>query len=138
MLSVQKADDKEAEEEEEKTVWRTEGSDYIGKRVRRYVFDARGKLHDAADGVVVGWLSTEESDYLAEESGEPAPLWHMTYDDTRIGGEDLEEHEVQEALESACSGSFDGDDSDYDSDDADAAELQKIKRLHASISTAFF
>ena len=99
MLSVQKADDKEAEEEEEKTVWRTEGSDYIGKRVRRYVFDARGKLHDAADGVVVGWLSTEESDYLAEESGEPAPLWHMTYDDTRIGGEDLEEHEVQEAMD---------------------------------------
>ena len=35
--------------------------------------------------------------------------------------EDLEEH-----------------DPDYDSDDSDAAELKKTKRLHASISTAFF
>ena len=99
MLSAQEAEAKEAEEEEEKTVWRTEGSDYIGKKVRRYVFDARDRLTDAADGVIVGWLSKEEADYLAEASGEPAPLWHMTYDDARIGNEDLEEHEVLEAIE---------------------------------------
>ena len=89
----------EKAEEEEKTIWRTDGSDYIGKRLRRYVFDARNKLIDAADGVVVGWLDKEESDYLAEGTGEPAPLWHMTYDDARIGSEDLEEHEIVEAME---------------------------------------
>lgn len=93
------ADKKEEQEEEEKTVWCTEGSDYIGKKVRRYVFDGRDRLIDAADGVVVGWLSKEESDYNAEATGEPAPLWHMTYDDARIGSEDLEEHEVVEAME---------------------------------------
>jgi hypothetical protein len=70
-------DQKEEEEKEEKTEWRTEGSEYIGRKVRRYVFDSRNKLIDAADGVVVGWLSKEESDYFAEASGEPAPIFHM-------------------------------------------------------------
>jgi len=45
--------------------------------VRRYVYSRNKKLIDAADGVVVGWLSKEESDYFAEASGEPAPIFHM-------------------------------------------------------------
>eukprot|EP00961_Rhodomonas_salina_P239751 3238655-Rhodomonas_salina.3 len=38
-------------------------------------------------------LPTEEADYLAEETGLPAPLFHIVYEDTAIGVEDLEEHE---------------------------------------------
>ena len=72
-------DDPKEEEEDKKdnNQWRTEGSEYIGRKVRRYVWDSRNKLIDAADGVVVGWLSKEESDYFAEASGEPAPIFHM-------------------------------------------------------------
>ena len=99
LTNEQNHEEKPAELEEDKTNWRSEGSEYIGKRVRRYVFDSRNRLIDAADGVVVGWLDKDESDYLAEATGVPAALWHMTYDDTRIGSEDLEEHEVVEAME---------------------------------------
>jgi hypothetical protein len=39
-----------------------EGSDYIGKKVRRYVFDARDRLADAADGIIMGWLFILDDD----------------------------------------------------------------------------
>jgi hypothetical protein len=104
--AVPRAQEDEALEDaalEEEIQFRTEGSDYIGKKVRRYIFNPRGKICDAADGVVVGWLSKEESQFETEDSTEQqpiyAPLWHMKYDDTRLGEEDLEEHEVEEAVE---------------------------------------
>ena len=83
------------EKEEDSTVWRTEGSEYIGKKVRRYVLGS----HDTADAVVVGWLDKSESDFFAKKTGEPAPLWHVTYDDARLGSENLEEWEVRAAME---------------------------------------
>jgi len=85
---------------EDETEWKKEGSAYIGKKVRRYLFDDRNKPIDAADGVVVGWLSKEDSDFTAEMTGEPAPIWHIELDDVRVApqGEDLEEHEVIEAM----------------------------------------
>jgi hypothetical protein len=71
-------DPKEEEaDKEDNTQWRTEGSEYIGRKVRRYLYSRNKKLIDAADGVVVGWLSKEESDYFAEANGEPAPIFHM-------------------------------------------------------------
>jgi len=104
--AVPRAQQDEAPEDaalEEEIPFRTEGSDYIGKKVRRYIFNPRGKICDAADGVVVGWLSKEESQFETEDSTEQqpiyAPLWHMKYDDTQLGEEDLEEHEVEEAVE---------------------------------------
>jgi hypothetical protein len=85
---------------EDETEWKKEGSEYIGKKVRRYLFDDRNKPIDAADGVVVGWLSKEDSDFTAEMTGEPAPIWHIELDDVRVApkGEDLEEHEIIEAI----------------------------------------
>ncbi len=104
--TVPRAQEDEAPEDsalEKEIPFRTEGSDYIGKKLRRYIFNTRGKICDAADGVVVGWLSKEESQFETEGSTEQqpiyAPLWHMKYDDTRLGEEDLEEHEVEEAVE---------------------------------------
>jgi hypothetical protein len=78
--------------------WCTEGNEHIGKRVRRYVFDSRDELTDAADGIIVGWLSKEKSDFF-EESGKPAALWRLMYDNVLLGEEDLEEHEVLEAID---------------------------------------
>ena len=85
---------------QDETEWKKEGSAYIGKKVRRYLFDDRNKPIDAADGVVVGWLSKEDSDFTAEMTGEPAPIWHIQLHDVRVApkGEDLEEHEVIEAM----------------------------------------
>jgi hypothetical protein len=70
-------DPKDQEEDENNTQWRTEGSEPIGRKVRRYVYSRNNKLIDAADGVIVGWLSKEESDYFADASGEPAPIFHV-------------------------------------------------------------
>ena len=81
------------------TKWRSDGSEYLGKRVRRYVYDSSQRPIDCADGVVVGWLDNDESDFFPDGSNVPAALWRVQYDDTRIGSEDLEEYEVKEAME---------------------------------------
>eukprot|EP00282_Hemiselmis_andersenii_P014392 CAMPEP_0114158336 /NCGR_PEP_ID=MMETSP0043_2-20121206/27150_1 /TAXON_ID=464988 /ORGANISM="Hemiselmis andersenii, Strain CCMP644" /LENGTH=353 /DNA_ID=CAMNT_0001254063 /DNA_START=28 /DNA_END=1086 /DNA_ORIENTATION=+ len=44
------------------------------------------------------WLPTEVADYISEETGEPASLWKVTYEDHGFGTEDLEEYEVLEAV----------------------------------------
>jgi hypothetical protein len=51
---------------------------------------AADELTDAADGIIVGWLSKEKSDFF-EESGKPAALWRLMYDNVLLGEEDLEE-----------------------------------------------
>ena len=81
--------------------WRKEGSDYVGCRALRTMLDDNGNPV-AAFGTIVGWLSAEESDFVSEETGKPAALWHMVYNDTGVGEEDLEEYEVKEALVAAC------------------------------------
>ena len=89
---VMDSDDEEGEKDE--TMWRSEGSEYIGKRVRLKFPDS-----SHADGVVVGWLDKDESDFFPDGSDVPAALWRLQYDDTRIGSEHLEEYEVKEAME---------------------------------------
>jgi hypothetical protein len=84
--------------EEDNAPWCTEGNEHIGKRVRRYVFDSRSELTDAADGIIAGWLSKEKSDFFTKP-GKPAALWRLIYDNVMLGEEDLEEHEVLEAID---------------------------------------
>jgi len=80
--------------------WRREGNGYIGKRVRRSLWSNGDEpvVIGTADARIVGWLPKEESDFL-DEAGQPAPLWHIVYENTQIGEEDLEEYEVKESLE---------------------------------------
>ena len=42
-------------------------------------------LKGFADARIEGWLPKEESDFI-DERGQPAALWHIEYDDQRIGG----------------------------------------------------
>jgi hypothetical protein len=94
---------------EEDNEWYTDGNEYIGKRVRCCVFDSTGKLTVAADGIIVGWLSKEKSNFFAANTPperdrphppcKPAALWRLKYDDAALGGENLEEHEVIEAID---------------------------------------
>ena len=65
------ADDQDVE-------WRTEGSDYLWRRVRRTVIES-GKIVGHSDGSVVGWLDAETSDYICESTGEAAPLFHGAF-----------------------------------------------------------
>ena len=87
------------EEDEDTAQWCTEGSEHIGKRARRYVFDPSDALRGAEDGIIRGWLSKEDSHFFAPHTGEPAPLWRLVYDNVALGEEDLEEHEVLEAID---------------------------------------
>jgi hypothetical protein len=87
------------EEDEDTAQWCTEGSEHVGKRARRYVFDPRDELKGAEDGIIRGWLSKEDSHFFSPLTGEPAPLWRLVYDNVALGEEDLEEHEVLEAID---------------------------------------
>lgn len=80
-------------------MWRTEGSVYLGRRVRRSVPDEDGERW--ADGEIIGWLSAEESDFV-DARGRPAALYRAEYDGGLLKGEceDLEEAEVLESLTS--------------------------------------
>ena len=74
--------------------WRTDGSDFVGRRVYRTVTSEDGFLR-RVEGVVVGWLSAAESDFF-DECGAPAALYRVAYDGGELAddAEDLEEHEV--------------------------------------------
>ena len=68
-----------SDEEEEEAEWRTEGSDLLGRRVRRSIIDGEGafaRVSGFAHGTIVGWLPADESDFISEVTGEPAALWH--------------------------------------------------------------
>jgi hypothetical protein len=85
--------------------WQVCGSEYLGKRVRRAVYDENSyHIVGVADGEIVGWLPLEVSDFVSESSKKPAALWHMVYDSEPPprppGEEDLEESEVIDAIES--------------------------------------
>jgi hypothetical protein len=77
--------------------WITEGSEYVGRRVRRNVRGDDGKLAGWANGSIVGWLPADKSDFYCKETGLPSALWHVRFDDEEIGEEDLEHAEVQAA-----------------------------------------
>jgi hypothetical protein len=78
------------------SLWRTEGSEYLGLDVLRAVTDNDGRVGEGW-GSITGWLSADESDFTNDQ-GEAAELWHVVFDDTALGEEDLEEHEVKEAV----------------------------------------
>ncbi len=76
---------------DEEDKWRTEGNEWIGKRIRRPVKSRFGQTIDHVKAKVVGWLPKEESDFF-DEAKQPAPLWHVLWEDG--DEEDLEEFEV--------------------------------------------
>lgn len=87
-------------EDDDEALWRTEGSVFLGRLVRRSVFED-DEVERWADGTVVGWLSAAESDFL-DAAGQPAALYRVEYHSglARLRGEreDLEEIEVRESL----------------------------------------
>ena len=82
-------------------------------QVRRSILDKRGDEVGYGKGKIVGWLSAAESDFVNERTKRAAALWHVVFDEvcekhlryspTSMGEEDLEEHEVREAVESFLS-----------------------------------
>ncbi|KAJ1447785.1 hypothetical protein M885DRAFT_624049 [Pelagophyceae sp. CCMP2097] len=78
--------------------WRVSASAYLGRRVRRAVVDEASGVAARCEGVVVGWLGTDESEY-ADCAGAAAALWRVRFDaGGPAGAEDLEEHEVRASL----------------------------------------
>ena len=86
---------KEADRDDE---WLAHGNCYIGQRIRRSVMDTNG-LMTAVDGMVRGWLPAELSNFWSDHSRRPAALWRVVYDKADIGQEDLEDFEVEEAVQ---------------------------------------
>ena len=81
-------------------VYTDNGHAWIGKRVRRTIWGLVGttrQITATADGRISGFLPVGESDFV-DALGNSAALWKMEYDDTGLGEEDLEEHEVTESL----------------------------------------
>ena len=74
--------------------WRVEGSEYLGRTVRRTVLDASGVVSSHSDGVIRGWLDASRSDYT-DDNGKPAALWHVYLATGELAGDeiDLELHE---------------------------------------------
>ena len=79
--------------------WRVEGSEYLGRTVRRTVLDATGLVTSHSDGVIRGWLDASRSDYV-DDNGKPAALWHVYLATGELAGDeiDLELHEVIDSL----------------------------------------
>ena len=88
--------------------WRVEGSEYLGRSVRRSVLDASGKPVSQSEGCVRGWLDSSRSDYVDGE-GKPAALWHVYFSSGELEG-DEEDLELSELLESLVPKSDDTDD----------------------------
>eukprot|EP00960_Hanusia_phi_P050952 760518-Hanusia_phi.AAC.2 len=80
--------------------WWTQGSKFLGRRVRRALYDDAGeqKVVSAADGTIVGWLPAEVSDFVSEYFKVPAALWHVKFDSAAVGEEDLEQFEVEDGI----------------------------------------
>jgi len=66
--------------------WRTEGNEYIGRRVRR-LFKV-GNRNNFVHGIITGWLSAAENEGLE--------LWHVNHEDG--DEEDLDQKELHEAI----------------------------------------
>lgn len=95
--------------------WRTDGHEWINRRVeRRHVqaVSARRNVTVIQYGTIKGWIAATDVDkagnpgYRSEKTGEPACLFHVVYDDDPnnpypshlMEFQDLEEHEVREML----------------------------------------
>mmetsp|Transcript_2838 Transcript_2838/g.6442 ORF Transcript_2838/g.6442 Transcript_2838/m.6442 type:complete len:448 (+) Transcript_2838:250-1593(+) len=82
---------KEAEEG-----WRNDGSLLLGVRVRRKIPPTGTTPQLTENATVWGWLPAGESNFN-EESGLPAALWRVRFDNTAFGDQDLEESEVHDS-----------------------------------------
>ena len=81
-------------------IFRTDGP-YVGKRMRRFIFNKKGQIIDFADGVIRGYASVEDQGdekFINEETKLPAALWEVVFDDKSVGVEHLEENEVTDAI----------------------------------------
>ena len=83
--------------------WRTEGSEFIGRTVRRVVTDARTcQPVGYSDGIIRGWLDAANSSFYVTKNRvlTPAPLWHAYLSTGELAGDeiDLELHEILASL----------------------------------------
>ncbi len=62
------------------STWETEGSAYVGQRVRRAVVEDDIEI-GYGKGIVIGWLSAEKSEFISPDKCEPVALWHVVYDE---------------------------------------------------------
>ncbi len=84
--------------------WRTEGNQYIGQRARRALNNEYGEIVGKVDGVIIGWIPSEE-DNVSESCQKRAAVWKIKYDDdassewcSSVCQEELQEYEVEEAI----------------------------------------
>ena len=79
--------------------WRVEGSEYLGRTVRRSILDATGRPLSYSDGIVRAWLDASRSDYV-DSTGTLAALWHVYLSTGEVAGDeiDLELHEMLESI----------------------------------------
>ena len=63
------------------------------------MFDSRGEVTVATEGIIAGWLSKEKSEFFDSTTGEPAALWRLMYDIVALGEGELEEHKVLESID---------------------------------------
>ena len=95
--------------------WRTTGHDWLMRRVKRSHVQAvtsRRQVTVEQLGTITGWIAATDVDkagnpgYRSEKTGEPAPLFHVDYDDDPnnpypsllMEFQDLEEFEIAEML----------------------------------------
>ena len=82
--------------------WRTEGSEFIGRSVRRPDHDERCQPVGYSDGIIRGWLDAANSSFYVTKNRvlTPAPLWHAYFSTGELAGDeiDLELHEILESL----------------------------------------
>ena len=74
---------------------------WVGRTIRRTLLSSSDDaVAEHTDALVQGWLPAEASEFTAESTGLPAPLWNVCYHTGLLTGdcEDLEEHEILESL----------------------------------------
>jgi hypothetical protein len=74
-------DDSDRSQPENENGWLTEGSPYVGKRIRRSILGDEGDEVGYGKANVIGWMPADMSDFICKKTGKPAPLWHIVYDE---------------------------------------------------------
>ena len=80
--------------------WRTDGNNYLGKRVKHTFLDGVTGM-----GTITGWISDTDMDregnpgFVSEKTNKPACLFHVTMDSTcAVASQDFEEYELEDIL----------------------------------------
>ena len=68
----QQQQQQQQQEQEEGEEWRLD-HDWVRRTIRRSLI-ANGAVTGHVEAMVLGWLPASESDYVAEATGQPAPL----------------------------------------------------------------